>query len=79
MGALNPARLHKFEERYSCFEEDSMPPFYYGTHYSTMGAVLHWLVRVVSHQERGGGGGGGGMREREGGREGDDVLRCVCV
>ncbi len=27
-----------------------MPPFYYGTHYSTMGAVLHWLVRVVSRE-----------------------------
>ena len=69
VGALNPARLHKFEERYSCFEEDSMPPFYYGTHYSTMGAVLHWLVRVVSHQEREGGGGGNeGERGGKGGR-----------
>ena len=29
-----------------------MPPFYYGTHYSTMGAVLHWMVRVVSHLQR---------------------------
>lgn len=47
MGALNPARLVQFEERYSSFEDDTMPPFHYGTHYSTMAFVLHWLVRVV--------------------------------
>ena len=48
IGALNPTRLHKYEERYSSFEDEAMPPFFYGTHYSTMGAVLHWMVRVVS-------------------------------
>ena len=47
IGALNPTRLHKYEKRYNNFEDDSMAPFFYGTHYSTMGAVLHWLVRVV--------------------------------
>lgn len=47
MGALNSARLAQFEERYSNFEDDTLPPFYYGTHYSTMVFVLHWLVRLV--------------------------------
>ena len=47
MGAMNPSRLSQFEERFDSFEDDSLPPFYYGTHYSTMAFVLHWLVRVV--------------------------------
>lgn len=47
MGALNPDRLEQFEERYANFEDDTLPPFYYGTHYSTMAFVLHWLVRLV--------------------------------
>lgn len=47
MGAVNPARLLQFEERYSNFEDETLPPFHYGTHYSTMAFVLHWLVRVV--------------------------------
>lgn len=47
MGAVNPSRLRQFEERFDSFEDDSLPPFYYGTHYSTMAFVLHWLVRVV--------------------------------
>lgn len=47
MGALNPSRLEQFEERYASFEDDTLPAFYYGTHYSTMAFVLHWLVRLV--------------------------------
>lgn len=47
MGAHNLARLEQFEERYNSFEDDTMPRFYYGTHYSTMAFVLHWLLRVV--------------------------------
>ncbi|CAI5497832.1 unnamed protein product [Closterium sp. Naga37s-1] len=49
VGALNPARLAVFRERY-----DEMPwdksgsertkPFLYGNHYSTPGYVLYWLV-----------------------------------
>lgn len=47
MGALNQARLEQFQERYDNFEDDILPPFYYGTHYSTMAFVLHWLIRLV--------------------------------
>ena len=49
VGALNPARLSHLQERFDSWEEDRVPPFFYGTHYSTMAFVLHWLVRVVSH------------------------------
>jgi hypothetical protein len=47
MGALNPARLEDFIERFSTFIDPSIPPFMYGSHYSTMaGVVLHFLVRM---------------------------------
>ena len=40
-----------------------MPPFMYGTHYSTPGYVMYWLVRAApAHMVREGG--------AEGGREG---------
>lgn len=51
VGALNPSRLEQFEERFNSFEDDSLPPFYYGTHYSTMAFILHWLVRIVCLHE----------------------------
>lgn len=50
MGALNEARLKEFLDRYESFEENGageMPPFMYGSHYSTMvGVVLHFLMRI---------------------------------
>ena len=49
IGALNPARLSHLQERFDSWEEDRVPPFFYGTHYSTMAFVLHWLVRVVRY------------------------------
>uniref|UniRef100_A0A6M2E108 Putative lysosomal trafficking regulator lyst n=1 Tax=Xenopsylla cheopis TaxID=163159 RepID=A0A6M2E108_XENCH len=46
IGALNPNRRAYFEERYNSWEHDSIPPFHYGTHYSTSAFVLNWLIRV---------------------------------
>ncbi|PSN35689.1 Neurobeachin [Blattella germanica] len=46
IGALNPSRRAYFEERYNSWEHDSIPPFHYGTHYSTAAFVLNWLIRV---------------------------------
>lgn len=50
MGALNPQRLLEYLERYESLKENDMqdvPPFMYGSHYSTMvGVVLHYLVRM---------------------------------
>lgn len=46
IGALNPARLEQFRERYrESADAAHEPPFMYGTHYSTAGFVLYYLVR----------------------------------
>lgn len=42
MGALNPRRLKDFKERYL---DMPSPKFLYGTHYSTPGYVIGYLVR----------------------------------
>lgn len=48
IGALNPNRRAYFEERFQGWEHDTIPPFHYGTHYSTAAFVLNWMIRVVS-------------------------------
>ncbi|KAG6550710.1 hypothetical protein Mapa_007807 [Marchantia paleacea] len=47
VGALNPSRLTLFQQRYLQMPQGdpSSPPFLYGTHYSTPGYVLYWVVR----------------------------------
>eukprot|EP01137_Pigoraptor_chileana_P021867 Opistho-2@86107 len=44
IGALNPQRLELFKDRY---DEMPDPKFLYGTHYSTPGYVLYYLVRIA--------------------------------
>ncbi len=47
VGALNSSRLADFMERYDSLGDGDIPPFMYGSHYSTMvGVVLHFLVRL---------------------------------
>jgi hypothetical protein len=46
IGALNPSRREYFEERYESWESPGIPPFHYGTHYSTSAFVLNWLIRM---------------------------------
>ena len=46
VGALNPDRLRMFLDRYRSLDDPSMPPFMYGTHYSSAGSVLHYLMRL---------------------------------
>jgi len=47
MGALNEERLQDFMERFETFTDPAIPPFMYGSHYSTSaGVVLHFLVRL---------------------------------
>jgi hypothetical protein len=47
MGALNPDRLEESIERFESFSDPTIPPFMYGSHYSTSaGVVLHFLVRM---------------------------------
>ncbi|TYZ61985.1 hypothetical protein PybrP1_009835 [[Pythium] brassicae (nom. inval.)] len=52
IGALNPERLEYFKTRYEVMPrgdeaEGLPPPFLYGTHYSTPGYVLYFLVRMA--------------------------------
>ncbi|XP_027353371.1 BEACH domain-containing protein C2 [Abrus precatorius] len=46
VGALNPDRLKRFQERYTSFDDPVIPKFHYGSHYSSAGTVLYYLVRV---------------------------------
>lgn len=46
IGALNPSRREYFEDRYESWDNDTIPPFHYGTHYSTSAFVLNWLIRI---------------------------------
>lgn len=46
IGALNPERANKIAARY---EEMSEPRFMYGSHYSTPGFILFYLVRLYPH------------------------------
>nr|XP_056711869.1 lipopolysaccharide-responsive and beige-like anchor protein isoform X1 [Euleptes europaea] len=46
IGALNPKRGAFFAERYETWEDDQVPKFHYGTHYSTAGFTLTWLLRI---------------------------------
>lgn len=46
VGALEPKRLEKFKERYREFDDPVVPKFHYGSHYSSSGIVLYYLVRL---------------------------------
>eukprot|EP00899_Mesostigma_viride_P003816 jgi/Mesvir1/13435/Mv16507-RA.1 len=46
VGALEPTRLAKFRERYELFDDPSIPKFHYGSHYSSGGTVLYYLLRL---------------------------------
>jgi hypothetical protein len=46
IGALNQDRLYEFLDRFSSLDgSDGVPPFMYGSHYSSAGVVLHYLLR----------------------------------
>lgn len=46
VGALSAARSARFRERYSSWDDPLVPPFHYGSHYSSAGTVLYYLLRV---------------------------------
>lgn len=46
IGALNPQRLKMFLDRYHSLDDPEMPAFMYGTHYSSSGTVLFYLLRM---------------------------------
>ena len=50
IGALNEDRLERFQERYRSLQGDeSVAPFFYGTHYSSAGIVLWYLLRMAPY------------------------------
>jgi len=46
VGALNPERFEQFQARYDAFDDPLVPKFHYGSHYSSAGTVLHYLIRM---------------------------------
>jgi hypothetical protein len=46
VGALDEDRWRIFEERFRTFEDETIPPFHYGSHYSSAGIALHYLCRL---------------------------------
>ncbi|KAJ0974642.1 hypothetical protein J5N97_016607 [Dioscorea zingiberensis] len=46
VGALDQKRFQVFEDRYRNFSDPDIPSFYYGSHYSSMGIVLFYLLRL---------------------------------
>lgn len=46
VGALDTKRFEVFEDRYRSFCDPDIPSFYYGSHYSSMGIVLYYLLRL---------------------------------
>ncbi|KAK8625809.1 hypothetical protein V6N13_056966 [Hibiscus sabdariffa] len=46
VGALDSKRFEVFEDRYQNFCDPDIPSFYYGSHYSSMGIVLYYLLRM---------------------------------
>jgi len=46
VGALNAKRAEYFKQRYEGWEDEDIPKFHYGTHYSNAAFTLSWLVRV---------------------------------
>ena len=45
IGALNPVRLEEFRDRFDSFDPDDHTRFMYGSHYSSAGIVLYYLIR----------------------------------
>ncbi|KAG9440194.1 hypothetical protein H6P81_020359 [Aristolochia fimbriata] len=46
IGALDSKRFEVFEDRFRNFCDPDIPSFYYGSHYSSMGIVLYYLLRL---------------------------------
>eukprot|EP01132_Coremiostelium_polycephalum_P009076 gene9076-11116_t len=46
IGALDEKRLELFKERYDSFDDPVIPKFFYGSHYSSSGIVLYYLIRM---------------------------------
>uniref|UniRef100_UPI00358F9AE2 neurobeachin-like n=1 Tax=Myxine glutinosa TaxID=7769 RepID=UPI00358F9AE2 len=46
IGALNPKRAAFFVEHFETWDDEQIPAFHYGTHYSNANFTLSWLLRI---------------------------------
>ena len=49
MGAINAGRATEFKNRYELWDEEEnagVPKWHYGSHYSSAGIVLYYLIRL---------------------------------
>lgn len=46
IGALNEDRFEIYSERYHTFDDPQIPGFMYGSHYSSAGIALYYLLRM---------------------------------
>jgi len=46
IGALNEDRFEIYAERYATFDDPDIPAFHYGSHYSSAGIALYYLLRM---------------------------------
>ncbi|KAH7416368.1 hypothetical protein KP509_14G088100 [Ceratopteris richardii] len=46
MGALTQEREEEFRRRYESWDDPEIPSFHYGSHYSSAGTVLFYLIRL---------------------------------
>ncbi len=46
MGAQDPNRLKIFKQKYDMLVELEDTPYHYGSHYSNIGTVLHFMIRL---------------------------------
>lgn len=51
MGAQTEDRAKKFLEKFEQLQEMGEEPYHYGTHYSNIGTVLHFLVRLEPYTQ----------------------------
>ena len=46
MGAIGPDRAEEFKMRYDMWEDEVIPKFHYGSHYSSAAIVVNFLIRL---------------------------------
>jgi len=51
VGALDPIKREQLQERYAEFDGSEFPAFHFGSHYSNLGVVLYFLLRVSPFTE----------------------------
>lgn len=53
IGALMDSKLKQLDDRYKSFIDPNIPPFHFGSHYSSVGTVLFYLLRMEPFTELG--------------------------